>query len=77
VADGEQAPDDPGPLAEATVHGGEAVGRGRGAGATENGSLAGMKVLLVEDNLINQKVGKRMLTALDCHVTVPSLHSDL
>ncbi|ELR22528.1 response regulator receiver domain containing protein [Acanthamoeba castellanii str. Neff] len=49
---------------------GEAVGRERGAGATEKDSLAGMKVLLVEDNLINQKVGKRMLHTLDCHVTV-------
>jgi CheY-like chemotaxis protein len=30
----------------------------------------GLKVLLVEDNSINQKVGKRMLNALGCTVTV-------
>jgi hypothetical protein len=36
----------------------------------------GLKVLLVEDNKVNQKVGKRMLSALDCSVTVPSWFFD-
>jgi CheY-like chemotaxis protein len=33
-------------------------------------TLKGLEVLLVEDNLINQKVGKRMLHSLGCVVTV-------
>jgi hypothetical protein len=31
----------------------------------------GLEVLLVEDNVVNQKVGKRMLHTLGCNVTVP------
>jgi hypothetical protein len=32
----------------------------------------GLEVLLVEDNVVNQKVGKRMLHTLGCKVTVRS-----
>jgi hypothetical protein len=34
----------------------------------------GLEVLLVEDNVVNQKVGKRMLHTLGCNVTVPPPH---
>ncbi len=33
--------------------------------------FGGLEVLLVEDNVVNQKVGKRMLHTLGCNVTVP------
>ena len=32
--------------------------------------FGGLEVLLVEDNVVNQKVGKRMLHTLGCNVTV-------
>jgi hypothetical protein len=34
--------------------------------------FVGLQVLLVEDNVVNQKVGKRMLHTLGCNVTVPA-----
>ena len=36
--------------------------------------FGGLEVLLVEDNVVNQKVGKRMLHTLGCNVTVPHPH---
>jgi hypothetical protein len=36
--------------------------------------LEGTKVLVVEDNAINQKVVTKMLTSLGCHVTVLCLY---
>ncbi|ELR24606.1 ATPase/histidine kinase/DNA gyrase B/HSP90 domain containing protein [Acanthamoeba castellanii str. Neff] len=39
-------------------------------GGAAGGAFAGLEVLLVEDNPINQLVGKRMLHSLGCNVTV-------
>jgi hypothetical protein len=41
-----------------------------GGRSTERGAFEGLEVLLVEDNAINQLVGKRMLRSFGCHVTV-------
>jgi hypothetical protein len=38
--------------------------------AAEDHTVSGLRVLLVEDNIINQKVGKRMLATLGCQATV-------
>jgi hypothetical protein len=42
-----------------------------------NNRLASLNVLLVEDNIINQKVGLRMLSTLGCRTTVRTLSLSL